>query len=714
MKIFSPVVTNFNKIEFKIDNPDELNFCMLNIVNGINYIKIAEHSISDNRVFITLENEINIKADCLIIYNNIINIKCCYFKLFSSKEFNTRYYYDGKLGVDYTPQKSTFKLWAPNALNVKLLLYKNGDITLNDGPSHSIHLNEENGLWSISIEGDLKNYYYTYNVVLYNKANEVTDPYAKATGINGHRGAIIDISETNPENWDKDISPNSINSFTDSIIYEISIRDISANPNSNIENSKKYLGLAEKNTKTKNNLPTGLDYLKELGITHVQIMPIFDFSYKSINEEAPSEYNWGYDPQNYNVPEGSYSTNPYDPKCRIKELKALINALHQNNISVNMDVVFNHLWNEKENNFEKIFPEYYLRRNEDGTFSNGSGCGNDTASENLMMRKFIIDSVVYLVEEYHIDGFRFDLMGIHDIDTMNKIREILYKFKRPIMLYGEGWNLNTNLPYEQRSIIQNSFKTPCIGYFNEIIRDSIKGSVFDINSKGFASNGENLENSIKLCFTGCINYADWLKGPFNSPEQSINYVSCHDNAALYDKLKASNPNDSDETLMERVKLSLGIILTCQGIPFLNCGSEFGRTKNGIDNTYNSPDNINWIDWELKDKHIDYVNYIKELINLRKNHSAFRFTNPDNLKCNLEFISNMPKNSVGFILKNKPNGDIWNNLIIIYNANNYSVNTPIPWGSWNVCVDKHSVGKSTIKNISNNYKVEGLSINILYN
>ncbi|WP_242851233.1 type I pullulanase [Clostridium sp. DMHC 10] len=376
-------------------------------------------------------------------------------------------------------------MWAPSALNVKLLLYKNGDAALNDNPVHSIYLNEENGLWSTPIEGDLKNYYYTYQVVLYNEVNEVTDPYVKATGINGNRGAIIDISETNPENWDKDVSPSTINNFTDAVIYEISIRDISSNPNSNIKNTGKYLGLAEENTKTKNNLSTGLDYIKELGITHVQIMPIFDFSYKSIDEKMPSEYNWGYDPQNYNVPEGTYSTDPYDSKCRIRELKTLISALHKNNISVNVDVVFNHLWNEKENSFEKTFPGYYLRRNQDGTFSNGTGCGNDTASENLMMKKFIIDSVVYLSQEYHIDGFRFDLMGIHDIDAMNQIREAVDRLGRPIMLYGEGWNLNTNLLYEKKAIIQNSFKTPRIGYFNEIIRDSIRGSLFDANSKRF-------------------------------------------------------------------------------------------------------------------------------------------------------------------------------------------------------------------------------------
>lgn len=712
MKIFNPLVTNFNTIVFKIDNPSELNFHLLNIVNGRNYIKIKEHSISNNSVYLTLENDVDIKMDCLIIYDGIINIKCCYFKLFSTKEFNDRYYYDGELGVNYTPQKSIFRLWAPSALTVKLLLYKNGDIALSDGPVHSVLLNEEKGLWSIPIEGDLKNYYYTYEVVLYNEVNEVTDPYAKATGVNGHRGGIIDFSETNPENWDKDISPSTITTFADAIIYEISIRDISTNLNSSIKNAGKYLGLTEENTKTKNGIATGLDYLKELGITHVQMMPIFDFN--SIDEKNPSAYNWGYDPQNYNVPEGSYSTNPYDPKCRINELKTLISTLHKNNISINMDVVFNHLWSSKENNFEKTFPGYYLRRNDDGTFSNGSGCGNDTASENLMMRKFIIDSVIYFIKEYHMDGFRFDLMGLHDIDTMNMVRKAIDQFPRAIMLYGEGWNLNTNLFYDRKAIIQNSFKTPRIGYFNEIMRDSLKGSVFNINSKGFASNGENLENSIKLCFTGCINYAEWLRGPFNSPEQSVNYVSCHDNAALYDRLKTSNPNDDDQTLIERVKLALGIILTSQGISFFQCGSEFGRTKNGIDNTYNSPDNINWIDWDLRDNHIGCVNYIKELINLRKNHSAFRFVNSDDLKYHLEFINNTPKNAAGFILKNKPNGDMWNNLIVIYNANNYNVDVPIPWGSWNVFVDKHSVGKSNITNVSNNYNVEGLSVNVLYN
>ncbi|WP_234121743.1 type I pullulanase [Clostridium hydrogenum] len=712
MQIINPLVINFNKIQFKVDDLNSFDFSKLHVINSNLEINIINSFISDGFIYIELSRELTIKYDCFVYLNEDQKFKCNYFRLYTSKEFNDRYYYDDKLGVTYSKEESTFKLWSPAALNVKLLLYKGGE-PINEPAKFSIPLYEDTGLWSITIKGDLKNYFYNYEITLSNKINEAVDPYAKSTGINGLRGAIIDLAETNPIDWDKDMPPRNIIKFTDAIIYEINIRDISSNPNSGIINKGKFLGLTEENTRTSENLETGLSYLSNLGVTHIQIMPIFDFSYKSIDEKNPIQYNWGYDPENYIVPEGCYCTNPYDPLLRVKELKKMILSLHKSNLCVNVDVVFNHLWSTKENNFEKIFPGYYLRKNDDGSFSNGSGCGNDTASENLMMKKFIIDAVIYLAKEYHIDGFRFDLMGIHDFETMNKLREALNQIDGRIMLYGEGWDLNTNLSYEKKAIMYNSFKMPQIGHFNDIIRDSIKGTVFNAKEKGFISGKENLENAIKLVSVGCINYSQGLSGPFQSPVQSINYISCHDNYTLWDKLQISLPEDSDELRVERIKLGLGIVLTSQGIPFIHCGSEFCRNKKGIENSYNSPDEINWIDWKLKNRFINCTNYIQSLISLRRNHSAFRFAEGENLKRHFEFINNMPKNSVGFILKDNANFDIWNKIMVIYNANNYPINVWLPDGTWNVCVNKYKAGNSCITTVSGNYNIEAISINVLY-
>lgn len=713
MRIFNALVTGFNKIEFRIDDVNEFMLSKVHIFNEDNELTITSYSSLKDNISISLSKPLNIKRNCFIKYSEGELIKCNYFRLFTAKEFNDKYYYSGELGLNYSKAKSSFKVWSPAAIEVDLLLYKNGDVSIPESP-RSIPMKEDAGLWSITVEEDLNGSYYTYKVKLDGEVNEAVDPYAKAVGVNGLRGAIIDMSSTNPEGFKKDFSPKTIKNFTDAVIYELSIRDISSNPNSGIKNSGKYLGLTERNTMTKNGKPTGLDYIKELGITHVQIMPTFDFSYKSIDEKNPTKYNWGYDPQNYNVPEGSYSTNPYDPCCRIKELKFLIKTLHENGICVNLDVVYNHLWHEKENNFEKIFPGYYLRMNDDGGYSNGSVCSNDTASENLMMQKFIIDSVLYFVKEYHIDGFRFDLMGLHDIDTMNKLRELLSKFDKKVMLYGEGWDLDTTFPKEKKATIYNAHKLPNVGFFNDIIRDSIKGSVFITTDKGFVSGKTNLENIIKLCSAGSIDYSPSLSGPFLSPEQSINYVSCHDNATIWDRLISSNPNDSEELRISRLKLALGIILTSQGIPFLHCGCEFGRTKKGIENSFISPDEINWIDWDLRDKFIDCADYIKALVKFRRRHPAFRFNNSSEIKNHLNFIDNTPKNTVAFILKNKPNDDIWNNIIVIYNGNENSVNIPLLAGTWNLCVDKNNVGETCLKTSQDIHTAEGLSLNILYN
>ncbi|MCR3761600.1 type I pullulanase [Clostridium felsineum] len=707
MFIYNASIVHFNKIEFRIDDFYSFLLSKIYVRNDDGEVRIKEYSYSDDTVWLTID-DIDIKKNYYVSYDDA-TLKCSFYKLFSTKEFNDIYAYNGKLGISYTKDKTTFKVWSPCASKMDLLLYLPN--TNSEKPDEIIPMKEENGLWTLILNGDFKGFCYNYRVTRYNETLEVVDPYAKAVGVNGLRGAILDLNSTNPPNWKKDSKPKNIKHFTDAVIYELSINDISLNPNSGILNKGKFIGLTEENAVTKNNFPTGIKYLKELGITHVQIMPIYDFSYESVDEANPTTYNWGYDPQNYNVPEGLYSTNPYDPKTRIYELKSLIKELHENGICVNLDVVFNHLWNAKENNFEKLFPEYYLRRNDDNSFSNGTGCGNDTASEHYMFRKFILDSVKYWAHEYHIDGFRFDLMGIHDIDTMNKLREELDDIDKNIMMYGEGWDLSTNLPSSKKATIANCSKMPNVAFFNDVVRDTLKGNVFSSTDIGFISGKPELENRILFTSLACSFDLDEYRKIFLSPLQSVNYVTCHDNSTLYDRLLASKPSDDETTRISRIKLALGILLTSQGIPFLHCGVEFARTKFGVENSYNSPKEINWIDWELRDKNISLVNYVKNLIDFRKKHSAFRFTSSESFKKHLQPLS-LPKNAVGYILKNNANNDVFKDIMIIYNANNSNITVPLN-GTWNLCIDKNNAGNEKIKEVSDSYVCEPLSVNVLY-
>jgi pullulanase len=671
MKIFTAILQNFNKIKVTVDNFTEFRSYKFEIENGNTMLYVKKYSVIENDITLTLDGEINIKNECFIQYENIRE-KVWFFPLFSTEEFDDKYYHDSILGATYNKHYTIFRVWSPVATYIDLLLYYEGN------PSGSekhirLHMQEHNGLWTLLVKGDLHGMYYTYEVKVFNNLNEVVDPYAKAVGINGIRGAIVDLNKTNPENWQNDASPK-LESYTDAIIYETSIRDISSHPNSGVKYSGKFLALTENNT-TYYTVTTCLDHIKELGITHIQFMPIFDFCYLSIDEKKPVSYNWGYDPQNYNVPEGSYSTNPYDPVCRIKELKAMIQHLHKNNLCINMDVVYNHVANAPNSNFEKIFPGYYFRFYNSGTPSNGSGCGNDVASEHSMMRKFIIDSVSYWAKEYHIDGFRFDLMGLLDITTMNSIHERLLKLDRNIMLYGEGWDLNTFLDRNLKAAEYNTSKLPNLGFFNERIRDCIKGNVFSLYDKGFATGKPFLEEELKKCIS-----AYYLK-----PNESINYVSCHDNYTLWDKIDLSCNNESFEIKKKMLKLSAAIILTSQGVPFIYSGEEFCRTKNGNDNSFNKPDDINWMDWDRKLEFLDVFDYYKKVIAIRNNHAAFRINNIDDIKNHLHFIDNTPNNTVAFILKDYANNDVWKEILVAYNANKEPSNITIPDGKWRLAL-----------------------------
>lgn len=709
--MFNFVVTGFNSIRLVIDNVENIERSIIRVKNGEKFIEILEIKEANNCLLLTLKEDLNIKAECNIIYNNIV-IKGIYSEIFDTEAFNKRYSTNEELGCFYTRDKTLFKVWSPAAEAVNLLIYRNGDTIISEVPRR-FSMSEKSGLWSIEILEDLNGSFYTYEIKVYEKLNEAVDPYAKALGVNGHRGAIINLEDTNPEGFNSDSSPY-IESFTDAIIYETSIRDISMHPDSAVTNKGKFLGLAEKDTKSSKALSTALSHILELGVTHVQLMPIYDISFQSIDEKNPAKYNWGYDPQNYNTPEGSYSTNPYNPHSRISELKTLVQTLHNNGLCVNMDVVYNHVFNLEKDNLQKIFPGYYFRFFEDGTSSNGSGCSNDTASERFMMRKFIVDSTYYWAKEYHLNGFRFDLMGLHDVTTMNAVREKLNTLNRPIMLYGEGWILNTLLKDELKANQQNSSKMPHIGHFNDTIRNAVRGSVFIKEERGFANGKEGLEETIKECIVGCTDYKRIGKSLFQTPDQAINYVSAHDNNTLWDKLNLSNAEDNEETLKAIQKLSNAIVFTSQGIPFIHSGVEFCRTKFGVEDSFISEDKINWLDWDRKAEFLDVVDYYKGLIKLRKEHSAFRMNNVEQIKQNLEFISNTPKNTVGFILKNNSSNDTWKDTIVIYNANSHKETIQIPEGNWNLVVDNNKAGVDTIKTISGDtIEVEKISMFVLY-
>ena len=713
MSIFQSFVIGFKKILIVLPYISSLKINSLFVINGNKTLNIDSSKITNSdALLIFLNDEINIKEYCVVYINNL-KATASYNYLFNSSEFNNKYYYKGELGLTYCNNSLCFKVWSPVASNVSLLLYKSGDINYYEEPTEVEMFEKSNGVWSVTINSNLYNYFYTFKIIVYNSSNEAVDPYAKALGVNGNRGAIIDMESTNPLYWHTDANPK-LDHYTDAIIYEASIRDISMHPDSNIKNKGTYLGLTEENTFSSLKVSTGFNHIKELGVTHVQLMPFFDFSLNSVDEKNPIKYNWGYDPENFNTPEGSYSLNPYEPRERIIEVKKMIQHFHKNNISVNMDVVYNHMFHKNNNNFEKIFPGYYFRINRDGSFSNGTGCTNDTASERVMMRKFIVDSIFYWAKEYHIDGFRFDLMGIHDILTMKAVQDKLKYTGRNIMLYGEGWNLDTPIPRPIKAIQENAQKLPNIGFFNDFTRDSIKGSIFSPMDKGFVSGKKNLEDAIKYCLTACSISYKGFKKIYSSPEQSINYVSCHDNHTLWDKLSFSNREDTLENRKSMLKLANAIILTSQGIPFLHSGAEFCRTKSGIENSFSSPDCINCIDYSRKFQFLDVFSYIKGLIDIRKNHPSFRMYNVKYIEKNLEFIETSLENSIAFIIKNYSSKDPWSQILVIYNANKIQVTLKIPYGKWHIVANKFSsslIPLSTL--ISDRITVDGISMTMLY-
>jgi pullulanase len=548
------------------------------------------------------------------------------------------------------------------------------------------------GTWVTTVRGDLNGTIYNYRVNVGGVAREAVDPYVRASTINGIHGVVVDLSKTNPKSWTS-AKPAFSGKSTDAVIYELHIRDLSMDASSNIPTTHKgkYLALTDVKTTTTKGALTGVNAIKDLGVTHVELLPVFDFA--SVDEAAPT-FNWGYDPQNYNVPEGSYSTNPSNPQTRITELKSAVQALHNDKLRVMMDVVYNHVYNASDFSEERIVPGYFFRTNADGTLANGSGVGNDVASERPMVRKFIVDSVKYWASQYHFDGFRFDLMGLLDITTMQEVRKTLDAIDPNILIIGEGWDMGT-LAAADRANQKNIALLKGISAFNDELRDGIKGSVFDSADLGYATGKVNQIGHVKAGIAGNIAYGNAIEGNWTTkdPTQSVNYVESHDNLTLFDKLTASVKSPEKIETLDR--FSASIALLAQGVPFIQAGQEFLRSKNGDSNSYKSSDLINSLKWDLRAKNQKTVNYYKGLIALRHSHPIFRMSSAAQVRKNLVFLKE-PNNVIGYDLNGNGLKDSWKSILVFHNPNVAAVKVLLPKkADWKVVVQGASAGNKVL-------------------
>ena len=602
------------------------------------------------------------------------------FLFVRSNDFDNYFSYDGELGALYEKEGTLLRVWTPTAKSVEVWIYADDSFK---GPSTKIEMVQKpKGIFEAYLPGDQHGTIYVYKILFLNNRESISvDPYARATTVNGMKSVIADLNRTNPDGWGERLPAFGLPE--EAIIYELHIRDFSISETSGIVNKGKFLGLTEKNTQNASGRKTGLDYLIDLGITHIQILPMFDYATVDEANLTEPQYNWGYDPLNYNVPEGSYSTDPFDPFNRIFELKQMIRTLHENGLRVIMDVVYNHVYDPKDQALERTVPGYFYRYNADGSLANGTGVGNDTASERHMMRKYIIDSVKYWAKEYHLDGFRFDLMGIHDSVTMNAIREALDKIDPSIIIIGEGWEMSTPLPEDLKASQRNAQAMPRIAHFNDSIRIALKGSDFgDEKDRGFISGKNYLEDLLLRNIKGAMHLSS--HSSYVDPEQVIQYVEAHDNLTLYDKLLRSNPDDSEEVRIKRHTLATSIVLLSQGVPFIHGGQEFLRTKAGVANSYQSPDEINQFEWERVTTYQESVAYVKGLIALRKSEYLFRLHTHEEIDAHFTMLSEN-FNIIAFSLTNSEK-----KYIVIFNGNRSDVIFRIQKGKYAILVEDNQV------------------------
>lgn len=594
--------------------------------------------------------------------------------------------------VVYSPKSTTFSLTtSPDVKKVDVVISDNDSDTAQQLVKSMKRVGA--GKWKLTVKNDLKGKYYVFSV--YNQAQPDHTPgvFAKAVGVNGKRGAIVDLKDTDPDGWADDVRPE-LKNPCDLIIYEMHHRDFSMDMSSGIKNKGKFLALTE---------PAAISHLRRLGVNAVHILPSFDFA--SIDESKPdvAQYNWGYDPLNYNVPEGSYSTNAADPKTRIREFKQMVQALHKADIRVILDVVYNHTFDINGSNFQKTYPDYFFRKNAEGKYSDGSGCGNETASDKELMREFMKESVAYWVNEYHIDGFRFDLMGVHDIETMNEIHDVVAQIDSTIYIYGEGWSAGScAYPQDKLAIKANARQLNGIGAFSDEMRDALRGPFSDDTKGGFLAGVPGQEESIKFGIAGAISHpqidmtkVNYSKVPWtNEPSQMVAYVSCHDDMCLTDRLRSSIPYIGDDELIRLDLLAQTAVLTSQGVPFILSGEEMLRDKKGVHNSYRSPDSINRLDWNNLKRYPQVFDYYAGLISLRKQHPAFRMGSADEVRKNLCFLE-APEGVVAYQLKNNAGGDSWKNIIVVLNSQKTPQTVDVPENTYTMVVANGKVDTNGI-------------------
>lgn len=638
--------------------------------------------------------------------------------IYSTQEFEDKYTYEGEdLGATYSKDKTTFRVWAPTAEAVSVNLYESGDPWEKDLKETVEMTPDEKGTWVAEVTGDLAGTYYTYTAILDGLNVEACDPYARTTGVNGKRAMVIDLDATNPEGWENDKNPHSNEQINDAVIYELHIRDFSVDPDGNMVNAGKYTAFTETGTKTKGGIATGVDYIKNLGVTHVHLLPFYDFGSVDENTTTTDRFNWGYDPVNYNVPEGSYSTDAHDGNVRVREAKEMVKALHDNGLSVVMDVVYNHVYSGKDFCINRLVPGYFSRINADGTYSNGSGCGNDTASERSMVRKYIVDSVCYWADEYHIDGFRFDLVGLLDVDTVNEIVSEVHKTHPDVIFYGEGWSMNTDVTKDNiiMATQQSSEKTPGFAYFNDNIRDGLKGSVFNTSETGWASGSKNAERAMTASFLAT---ETWSK----NPSQIIQYASCHDNNTLYDRIAMARTDLDEEAWIKMSNLAATFYMTAEGVPFMQAGEEILRTKVKEDgsfdsNSYSSGDEVNSIKWGTLDdpKYQENYEFYKGLIAFRKEHPLLRLTSGDEVAARVTALTDLDKNVLAFTMDNTDKaleGETAEQIFLAFNPNDAATTITLPEGNWNVCVKGTKAGTEVIETVSGTLTVDPVSAVVL--
>lgn len=634
---------------------------------------------------------------------------------YSTAAFEKKYTYTGRdLGAVWSKEATTFRIWAPTAESVKLRLYRSGTHGVQDLLDQLDMAPDVRGTWSLRMPGDWNGIYYTYLVERDDVIVDACDPYARSTGVNGLRAMVLNLDATDPIGWERDKNPQAGRAPVDAIVYELHLRDLSSDRSSGIQHKGKFLGLTETGTKNAYGHPTGLDHIKKMGVTHIQILPMYDFG--SVDEADPESngYNWGYDPVNYNVPEGSYSTDPYHGEVRVREMKQMVQAIHNAGMGVIMDVVYNHVYDAGRFCFNRIVPGYFSRCDRYGRYSNGSGCGNDTASERSMVRKYIVDSVLYWAEEYHIDGFRFDLAGLLDVHTIREAMAAVHAVRPDVLFYGEGWHMESHLTKREVQLVNqsNAKLVPGFGFFNDTARDALKGSVFEDREPGYISGATGKEEEIRDVFLG-INH--WCADPV----QTVNYVSCHDNMALYDRLALSAPHADDAQRRRMNCLGAAVCMLSQGMPLMQAGEELLRSKplpgGGFDeNSYKSPDSVNSIKWNtLRKKEYRTVReYYRGLIAFRKAHSALRRASAQEVLGNILSVSGLPANVTAFQIRGGCPGEPSKAIFVIFNPNPDHVLVSLPNGKWNICIQDDLAGVKPLGTAQGLVKVAGISTTVL--